>query len=525
MKGVARWSLGVVALLALLVTSILIYVNTAVHTAVHTASSAQHLPDTTQFKHENELESEVSEREDQETYKVFRMESSGPERTFDSAYTFHNVCMTFNTANDLEKVERGILWFNASERYPKRCVPCSNPLLSHEWEEPGYRDYFENLDPTWEKEGGLLGDHKTDCGMMWVHKIVVNSVTDYEDCSERHSLEIKHRGQTQSPRKVSRIVYTKGTTLSVAFYHKNIGHQIFDSLLSIVPLLSSQLGVTLTKPTDAIAQSPNSGTSSDKSGRKTSKTHWRGALPYQHVISHQLPRCNDSFYICNILRHLGAFRGVKLISDVDDDTLHCFEHLIVPIPGYYGRQEENIFPLAQAFRTALFNSYKLPIRTVPTLPMDKASRKPIAMFYRHAKTARRVWTGAESMFKAFRGVFEVVDVLDFGAYSFRKQAEYFHRADLLIMAHGAQFANAVFCSPGAVLYEVSCSGYSHVASAFPPKRYGVTHYPWKVPCKLPEDEDPLYANFSIPIQMLVNRLEEDRVLSPEGKQKILHAVI
>eukprot|EP00954_Amorphochlora_amoebiformis_P022819 1356022-Amorphochlora_amoeboformis.AAC.1 len=80
MKGVARWSLGVVALLALLVTSILIYVNTAVHTAVHTASSAQHLPDTTQFKHENELESEVSEREDQETYKVFRMESSGPER-------------------------------------------------------------------------------------------------------------------------------------------------------------------------------------------------------------------------------------------------------------------------------------------------------------------------------------------------------------------------------------------------------------------------------------------------------------
>lgn len=56
-----------------------------------------------------------------------------------------------------------------------------------------------------------------------------------------------------------------------------------------------------------------------------------------------------------------------------------------------------------------------------------------------------------------------------------KQAEAFNSADILPMIHGGQMANIIFCSKDSFVYEISCTGYSHVRSALDTSLIGVNH--------------------------------------------------
>ncbi|GAB5357000.1 hypothetical protein AAMO2058_000336300 [Amorphochlora amoebiformis] len=444
-----------------------------------------------------------------EAVENFTLDSRGPVNLSPAAYKFGGVCMTFNSHNTLEKTERGLVWFDKSYDHPKRCVPCSNPLISFKWEDPSYRDYWGELKGTWEKEGGLLQHErvgKHGCGMMWVHKITVKNVKDYNSCMSKHTIEIFDRGQVQKPSKATRVEYHHGTTLVLNWYHRNIGHQLFDSLTSLMPLLHDLLHYQATKTKDRDSGPPK--------------------LPYESVIAHQLPNCDDSFYICNLLRRLGAFEGVKLITNIDQNTMHCFENLIVPRSGYYGRSHGmRKVPSFKEFRMALFNAYEMSVSNAVPLPMDQSQgRKPRALFYRHASTGRRVWLDAQPTMDAFEAVFDVTDVYDFGKLTLKEQAESFKRADLLLMAHGAQFANVIFCSEGAAVFELSCKGYSHVATSLPPADYGVFHKSWKIPkCSMEgvTSGDLLDANFTLPINPLLKELVNVKVISQDGADKIL----
>jgi hypothetical protein len=61
------------------------------------------------------------------------------------------------------------------------------------------------------------------------------------------------------------------------------------------------------------------------------------------------------------------------------------------------------------------------------------------------------------------------------ALTIQKQAEAFNSADILPMIHGGQMSNIVFCAKGAWIYEISCTGYSHVRSALDTSLIGVHH--------------------------------------------------
>jgi len=451
---------------------------------------------------------------------LLRLASSGPDELTSSAYVFHNVCMTFNVHNTLEKSERGLVWFDREYQHPKRCVPCSNPAITFGWQEHGYRDYVQENGHGWRKEGGLLRNErkgKHGCGMMWIHKITAHNISDYNTCMRYHEKEILNRGQVQAPAPAKSVIFHEGTTLSLNWYHKNIGHQLFDSLTSLMPLLAP-LFEELAKNSQGSGAiySDDDDISED-------------VLPYQRVIAHQLPQCDSSFYICNVLRTLGAFHGKQFIdTHANPDAMQCFEHLIVPRSGYYGRNRERVVPNFEDFRTALFKAYDLPIAKAVTIPYHggESGVRPHVLFYRHASTKRRVWLGANPVIDAFKELFTVSDVYDFGSLTLKEQAQHFHKADLLLMAHGAQFANIIFCSEGAVVYEISCNGYSHVARALPPERYGIIHHSWQIKgCTTEgvESGDILDANFTLPVTQVVNRLRHDGVVDAKAAEHLLDA--
>lgn len=425
--------------------------------------------------------------------KGFSMKPSGPFEVAPGAYLFKNVCVTFNIHNTLERTERGLIWFDKTYDQPKRCVPCSNPLLSYTWQEPSYRDYFGAMGPGWEAEGGLLRDVRKGehgCGMMWMQKITVHDLDDYNQCMQRHRKEIRDRGQTQRPSKAKTVKMYSGRTLLLNWYHRNIGHQLFDSMTSLMPLLRPAFLAAATG------------------------SQW--PLPYENVVAHQLPKCDDSFYICNILRRLGLFRGVGFVPLGDENTITCFKEIVVPRSGYYGRQGgTQKIPGFAEFRQALFRAYGLSARRAAPFPVGPVPRpvKPRLLFYRHAATRRRVWLGLEPTKRALAKIFQIDDVYDFGKLTLKQQAEYFSRSDLLLMAHGAQFANVIFCSPGAHVYEISCNGYSHVGRALPPSRYGVHHHSVSnVVCNYEGVPDKLDANFTFPVAELMQMLVKDEVL-------------
>jgi hypothetical protein len=275
----------------------------------------------------------------------FTLQPSGPVNFLDSAVKFKNVCPTFNIDNQ-EQVERGILWFDQEYDHPKRCVPCNNPVMAFEWDavhggqngEQIKSDYVFDRSAIdsgrWEKEGGLLHDGGHGCGMMWTHKHVAKSVGDYNQCTAKHAQEIKDRSQRQSPGHVKTVKYHGGTGLLLAWYHNNPGHQLLDVLQSYIPVLVKGM---------------------------------QGDPQYTKLLMQQSETCPDKQWICQVLKVLGTYGSethkVKVMHQ-PADVLHCFEELIVPKLGYYGRNPQGMpKETLDYFMDHLWKSFGLGVRS------------------------------------------------------------------------------------------------------------------------------------------------------------------
>jgi hypothetical protein len=377
------------------------------------------------------------------TPSELKIVSSGPEVHLDSTYKFTNVCATYNIGNQQEHVERGLLWLDPKYDHPKRCVPCNNPTMAFEWDaahdgQDGEIKSDYVIDDSaiksgrWRKEGGLLHDGGHGCGMMWTHKIVAKGIEDYNRCTAYNLQEITDRSQLQQPSVVKSVIYHEESTLLLSWYHGNPGHQLLDVLQSYIPVLNE--------------------------------------AKYQKLLMQQAVACDDSEWICQVLKQLDAFGSAERPVEVlhqPENTLHCFKELIVPRLGYYGRNKEiNLKkPVLDQFMSLMLNKFGL--------EEPAASAKKRILFYGHFASKRRVWVGVNDTMDAFRPHYDIEHVYDFGKMTVKEQAQTFHNADALAMVHGAQMANTIFCRKGTYILEISCTGYTHVGSALPVEELGL----------------------------------------------------
>jgi hypothetical protein len=98
------------------------------------------------------------------------------------------------------------------------------------------------------------------------------------------------------------------------------------------------------------------------------------------------------------------------------------------------------------------------------------------LLYGHLSSERRHWVDIEAAQQHFSEAFEVRAVQDFGALSMQEQAKEFNQAELLVLVHGGEMANVVFCREGAAVYEISCTGYSHLKGSINLEVVGIIHH-------------------------------------------------
>jgi len=120
-----------------------------------------------------------------------------------SAYEFENVCATLNLDSS-KHVQRGLVYFDALNNAPRRCVPCPNPLMFSKW-----------------------GDHA--CGIMWTHQINAKSIGDLQTCYNANKAEIRSISQRQAiledfplDDRLVGVLYP-GRTLLLSFAYSNPG--------------------------------------------------------------------------------------------------------------------------------------------------------------------------------------------------------------------------------------------------------------------------------------------------------------
>ena len=366
--------------------------------------------------------------------------SSGPEPRGHSSYLFHNVCVTNNVANRVEHVERAIVFFDPTDRYAKRCVPCTNPVMTTEWN--ALDDNWRDDQPLkrWSPEGGLLRKYKRPCGMMWTHVSTAHNLSDHSQCLQRHAVELRDRGQTQAPLNAAEVVHHKTSVALIQWYQANPGHQVFDSLLSQLDVLLTPLPPDVTR--DA---------------------------PISMLLAHQ--SCEGE-WICGVIAMLNASgragRGrIAPWHTAGAQQLHCFDRLVVPRLGLFGRPELVHASLPHArlerLRTQLWRGLAKLGRPLPRA----AAEGTRVLLYAHATVSahghtRRRWLNideAQRSLEISRGWSAAV-VADMAQLSVAEQARHFHDADVIIMSHGGQMANLIFARPGTKALELSCSGYS-----------------------------------------------------------------
>eukprot|EP00854_Cymbomonas_tetramitiformis_P000388 gene388-720_t len=405
--------------------------------------------------------------------------------------------MTFNAANVREKVERGLVWFEPEYNHPKRCVPCNNPVPTPNWDAPRSGpvkvipgDYVTDDTPLkmgrWRAEGGLLSEGGHKCGMMWVHKIVAKSPADLSECFAHHQQEIADRGQTQTPSVIEHVHHHQGTTLALQWYSGNPGHQLMDSMFSLVPIILASLA---------------------------------GEPPYSKIILQQEPEaeCTDSEWICAILKKLAVFgSGVHEVEQLQQPphTLNCFERLLVPRPGLFGRDPRTRLPLSAfvEFKAHLARAFHLDLSTSTSSDAQLVKRM---LVYAHKTTGRRAWVDAEETMRHLKPFFEVEYVTDFSALTVEQQARKFHEAEVVVMVHGGQMANVIFCRPSTVVIEISCTGYSHINTAFPLALLGIKFRSVSTNelsggclADPQHEQDPLHRNVSLSAESLAQHLVE-----------------
>ena len=350
----------------------------------------------------------------------------------------HDVCVTLNV-DSAKRSQRGIVYFDPTNSAALRCVGCLNPTEHFVW-----------------------GQHA--CGLMWGHQLNAQSIDDLARCSAAEARAAKRAGQRQSPGSASDplepvrgAVVVPGTTMLLAFASKNPGHQLFDSVLSLVPYLIGEF-----------------------------------AVPRRIHLS-QNPACADaSEWACVMLRRLGLFRDpydpsreLLLPPDVPG-TLTCFSNLHVPRWG----MARNAARLPDAwmgrFRVKLHAAFGLSptARADPWSPTARLALYAHDTLSREVGRTRRTWLRMnETAASAATRFAHVATVPDFGRLSIDEQARVFHAADVLAMAHGGQMGNAVFARPGTIVIELNCNSYSHLgltnapAGIFGsiPRAFGLVH--------------------------------------------------
>jgi len=355
-----------------------------------------------------------------------------------SAYVFFDVCFTFNTQSKKE-VQRGLIYFDPSNRNKFRCVPCPNPQTNVEW--------FSNK-----------------CGMMWLHQINARSFNDFVDCYLRNEELIDATGQTQIPGS-SRYsaprgsIYYQKRTLHLQYVKNNPGHQLWDTLFSILTIVRAE------------------------------EVH--KVRLFDAVFSQETSDCPPNVWICEILRKIGVIQE-EITDDGEhilrpfigsfDEVLPCFREVIVPVQGWNHMNEFSSRNFVQWARIKLSSSFGLVER--PRAPKDiveianfvlshgkgKRPKFPIKMVvYTHHTIGeagkRRAWLTLQQDVKSFRKRLETLEVEvveDFAKLSVAKQARLFHEADILLMPHGGQFGNIMFARAHSIVIEVNCNGYSHI---------------------------------------------------------------
>ena len=157
-------------------------------------------------------------------------------------------------------------------------------------------------------------------------------------------------------------------------------------------------------------------------------------------------------------------------TDMPADTIHCFKNLILPIPGVYSRGGGASLPKKSlvAINNKLRQGFKL---------VDPVNQKRKMLMYAHKSGGdyghRREWLNMATTKKAFQAAFDVRDVFDFGQLTIKEQADAFNEADILVLVHGGEMANAIFCHRGAFVYELSCDGYTHLGQGIDMSKIGV----------------------------------------------------
>ena len=320
-----------------------------------------------------------------------------------AAYVFHEVCMTFNTDSS-KKVQRGLIYFDPRNQHPKRCVACPNPIEMQRW-----------------------GDHA--CGLMWNHQINAQSLGDYATCY-RDNIQFETTiGQRQVPGiEVKGGIFHSAPVLALSFAHKNPGHQMFDSIFSLIPLILS---------------------------------YKRSGLPPPLLAVHQNPSCPNDEWFCAILRRIGLVQDDRLIPIVDGYT-SCFRDLIT-IKWGMARNLPMQPEMLQGFRDVLLDSFGLDKASVATgsnLLLYAHDTKSVEV-NQHRRRWLRMREDIESS-ERLRASYQLRVVDDFAKLTTEEQARSFYEADVVAMPHGGQFGNALFARKGTRFIEIVCSGYSHL---------------------------------------------------------------
>lgn len=224
-----------------------------------------------------------------------------------AAYVFKEVCTTFNV-DSVKRAQRTVVVVDNTNAHPQRCSPCPNPQMNKVW---GWNE----------------------CGIMWLHQMNVQSLADFNTCYKSNRDLIRRHGQRQEPGEtpLNSAVYYGGTTLLVQFVQINPGHQLWDFLFSLFPVLIAM-----------DFQTPF----------------------FDHVIVQQAPDCPDNLWSCRILRRLGVFRskepqrGENLVKEFTG-VLPCFERLIAPVPGWNHRNERYNAKALQLVREKVQEAFEL----------------------------------------------------------------------------------------------------------------------------------------------------------------------
>ena len=322
-----------------------------------------------------------------------------------AAYEFHEVCATLNIDSS-KRVQRGLVYFDPLNSHPLRCVPCPNPIEKQTW-----------------------GDHA--CGLMWIHQINARSIEDFQSCYRQNLKFIAEIDQRQQHvQEYTGGLFYEETVLLVSFARKNPGHQMFDSLFTMMPLLV------------------------------------RNEKPYSWVIVHQDPLCPENEWFCAIMRRLGAIQDYQLLP-VFNSHISCFKNIIIP---KWGISRSVAYPdaMVQEFRRKLQRGFNL--EKTNGLEENPKTKRKLLLYAHDTKSVevnqhRRIWLDMRKSVAQNESVqdeFAIQIVDDFAQLSTDDQAKAFFEADVVVMPHGGQFGNAMFARAGTIFLEIVCNGYSHL---------------------------------------------------------------